>query len=86
MEQDNKEQGDEGSPLKAGSDDVGPKDQIVKVNFSKDCESQLSVLLLPSPGDRRDWSVAGGEKSDCLPGLHPRPGADISHSFLDPQD
>ena len=85
MEQDNKEQVDEGSPLKKGSDDVvGAADQIVKVDIkTDDCQSPC-YLCVSSQGDRRDWSLAAGEKSDCLPGLHTRPGTDISHSFPPP--
>ena len=46
MEQDKKEQADEGSPLKEGEDVVGPEDQIVKVEMIKDhCQSELTVLL-----------------------------------------
>ena len=46
MEQDKKEQADEGSPLKEGEDVVGSEDQIVKVEMIKDhCQSELTVLL-----------------------------------------
>ena len=88
MEENNKEQADEGSPLKEGDDDdvVGPQDQIVKVDIANLMMIVSLSLLCYSQGNRRDWSLAGREKSDCLSGLHPWLGANISHSFLAPQD
>ena len=61
MEQNNKKQADEGSPLKEGDDDddvVGPQDQIVKVDITNDvCKSQLTVLPPKVIGEIGVWQV-----------------------------